>query len=154
MSDSIVSTGRLVKLPNANVVQVNELGFMSVVVPVEIWELISNDLEWVLDILSLKATGTTCLNNISYEVVRNTGNTLYMRVTGQVDLIEDLEEFNESQLPEVPWTVQVCRIGFGFHQVELTARSEAEARAKADAIAGDLEYRETVSDYSFEATPR
>lgn len=154
MNDSIVSTGRFVKLPNATIVQVNELGFMSVVVPVEVGELISNDLEWVLDILSEKATGTTFLNNISYEVVRNTGNTLYVRVTGQVDLIDDLEEVDENQLPEVPWTVQICRIGFGFHQVELTARSEAEAMAKADAIAGNLEYRETVADYSFETTPR
>lgn len=42
----------------------------------------------------------------------------------------------------------VCRTSFGFHEIEVEAKNESEARVKILDEAGDYEYSEKSSDYS------
>lgn len=77
-----------VKLPNGEVVSVDDNGFILVKVEVDLSEFIDNDLEGILDVLSERATGTEVLSDISYSVTGHHGNTLEITVTGKVDLIE------------------------------------------------------------------
>lgn len=62
-------------------------GWVRGVIRVELSELISNDLEGVLDILSERLTGSGLLSDITYDVVGNDGDTLFVRVSGDAGLI-------------------------------------------------------------------
>lgn len=44
----------------------------------------------------------------------------------------------------------VCRISYGFHEIEVEAQNEAEAREKILEEAGDYEFSEKSSDYTIE----
>ncbi len=51
-------------------------------------------------------------------------------------------------LPEVQWSVPVCRTAYAHHTMEVTARTEEEAIEKALDVAGDIEFSEKDADYS------
>ena len=62
------------------------------VVAIELSDLIDNDLEGVLDLMSEKLTDTVLLTNIEYAVVGFDGETtLHMEVSGEVSQM-DLED--------------------------------------------------------------
>jgi len=46
--------------------------------------------------------------------------------------------------------VSVLRTSYAWHDIEITAASEAEARATVLDICGDYEYSEKDADYSIE----
>ena len=48
------------------------------------------------------------------------------------------------------YEVQITRIGYAFHNVEMEADSDKEAKYKADDLAGDILYSENHSDYQFD----
>lgn len=144
------ATASYVKLPNERIAEIDSNGFISAVVEMDLSEFISRDLEGVLDLLCEQLSGSILMSNIRYEVVRNTGNTLFVRVTAQPDPGE-VTFIEEQDLPEIDWDVQICRVGFGFNNMCIKAKTEAEAIARADSAASNLEYSEKSSDYSFEA---
>lgn len=141
---------RYVQLVNGNVVPLDELGFIKVIVSVEISDLITNDLEKVNDLLSNAATGADTLSDISISVVGHHGNTLQVQVTGQIDL-EHVIEVSLDDLPLVEFEVQIARISYGSRTVRLLARTEQEAIDIADDDAGNHTYSEQNSDYVIEA---
>lgn len=147
-----------VKLPNGANVLVDERGFISVTVEVNLSDLINHDSEGVLDLLSEKATGTELLSDISYSVIGHSGNTLSILVTGDIDLI-DVESCEDAvnpaaaaDFPEKSWKIEIRRAGYGFHEINVTAKTTAEAIEKAQDVAGDLEYSEKSSEYSFQTS--
>lgn len=143
---------RYVKLPNDEIVRVNENDFIRVVVSVELSEIINNDLEGFLDILSEKATGTEVLSDITYSIVERSGSsTLEIEVVGNIDLIET-EDIELEALPMLEFEVQVCRVGFGSRTTRLSARISEEARENALDAAGNHTYSETSSEYSVQVS--
>jgi hypothetical protein len=48
------------------------------------------------------------------------------------------------------YIVSVSRISYGWRDIEITAASEAEARATALDLCGDYEYSEKDAEYSIE----
>lgn len=138
-----------VKLPNGDVVAVDENGFISTQVEVDLSEFINNDLEGVLDLLSEKATGTEVLSDISYAVVGHRNNSLTVKVTGSIDII-DVEDIDPESLPMQEFEVEVTRIGYGSRTFQLSARTADEARNIADDDAGNHLYSESASDYVIE----
>ena len=61
------------------------------VVTVELSDLIDNNLEGFLDILSEKAVGHECLMDINYKIVGHESDTiLKIEVTGYVDPDDDI----------------------------------------------------------------
>jgi hypothetical protein len=50
-------------------------------------------------------------------------------------------------LPEQEWTANVCRTGYGFSNVTVRARTQAEAEDKALDEAGDHQFNEKASEY-------
>lgn len=143
---------KFVKLPNEEIVEADENGFIAVQVEVDLSEIIDNNLEGVLDVLSEKATGTEVLSNISYSVVGHQGNTLTVRVTGSIEII-DVEDVDVEKLPMREFEVQVTRVGYGNRTVRLSARTVEEAQNIADDDAGNHMYSEHVSNYIIEAHP-
>lgn len=61
------------------------------VIAVDIEDLINNDLEGVLDMLSEQLTNSYLLMSMGYEVVGHEGNTLHMKVWGDVSMIIERE---------------------------------------------------------------
>lgn len=51
------------------------------------------------------------------------------------------------ELPEQEWSANVCRIGYGFADISVRARTAAEAEALAEDEAGNHSYNEKSSDY-------
>lgn len=69
-------------------------GSITVIVEVGLDELIDNDLEGILDIISDKVLGTSILMDFSYEVSGVAGSQgIYMKVTG--DPSQALEGYDE-----------------------------------------------------------
>ena len=66
--------------------------FITGIVPVDLSEIIDNDLEGFLDIISEKLVSNGLLMDISYRVVGNLGNTLYLEVSGDISQAYDLDE--------------------------------------------------------------
>ena len=61
----------------------------------------------------------------------------------------------QSDAPLTPWQVQLCRTAYGFHTLEVLARTEQDARALALEEAGDIEFSTKSAEYSVESvTPR
>lgn len=142
---------RFVKLPNGNIVSLSKDGFFRVVVSVDMSEIIKNDLQGFLDILSDKATGTECLSDFSYSIVNHSGpKTLCIEVVGSADMI-DIEEIDLESLPMLEFDVQVSRIGYGTKTSRLSARISEEAIEKALDSSGDHVYSESSSDYQAQA---
>lgn len=137
------------KLPNGRIVSCDPAGFIRVTVDVELSTFIDNDLDGVLGTLSMEATGTELLSNISYSVVGHQGNTLSISVVGSVEMIDDAEEVPERDLPRIDFEVDVTRIGYGHRTVTISARTEDEAVNLADDDAGNHEYPESSSEYEF-----
>jgi len=71
----------------------DENNIIAGVIKLEISEMIDNDLEGFLDILSEKLTGSVCLMEIGYKVVGCTEDEcVLMRVSGDIsEVIEDNE---------------------------------------------------------------
>lgn len=139
-----------VKLPNQKIVRVDQNNFINVQVELELSDIINNDLEGVLDLLSEQATGSEVLSNITYTVVGHCGNTLSVNVTGDISMI-DFEEVEEENLFLREFEIQVTRIGYGTRTLRLSARTEDEARDIADDDAGNHTYSEHLSNYVIEA---
>lgn len=72
----------------------NENCYVTAIVPVYVSDLIDNDLEGVLDLLSELMTGSLCLMNIGYKVVGVIDEyTLAIQVEGDVsEVINDYDE--------------------------------------------------------------
>lgn len=60
---------RFVKLPNGVLASMDESGYITTVIQMDLSTLIDNDLESVLDFMSNAAIGSELLNNINYSVV-------------------------------------------------------------------------------------
>jgi hypothetical protein len=70
----------------------DENNFVSGVVKVTLDEVIKRDLEGFLDLVSTRLTGSELLMEIGYQVVGHQGDTLLIKVRGQVDQLLELEE--------------------------------------------------------------
>lgn len=140
------------KLPNGEIVSVDENDFISVTVEVELSKFIDNDLEGILDLLSEEATGTELLSNISYSVVGHRGDVLEIKVSGSIESIEDVEEVEQDDLPMAEFEVTVTRVGYGSRTVRLSARTAEEAQEIAEDDAGNHSYSEHHSDYEFDVS--
>ena len=57
-------------------------------VEVDLHEIIDNDLEGLLDILSERATGSPLLMDISYRIVGHENDTLKIEVDGDISAIQ------------------------------------------------------------------
>lgn len=82
---------------------------IDVVVEVELVEIVDNDLEGFLDILADRV-GNPLISNISYEVVGNKSNALYIRV--QADTSEVIIDTSD-------WTIDECQHYLDFKGVDL-----------------------------------
>ena len=135
-----------IQLPNEKIVRADENGFITVQVDVELSDLIDNDLEGVLTLLSDLATGSETLSNISYNVIDHCGDTLTLKVTGDINMI-DVEDVDLESLSLKEFEVQVTRVGYGARTVRLSARTDEEAIDIAGDDAGNHSYSEHHSDY-------
>lgn len=140
---------KYVKLPNDQIVAVDENGFIGVQVEVDLSKFIDNDPEAVLDMLSEEATGTEVLCNISYSVVGHHGDTLSIKVTGSLECI-DVEEIDPEKLPMLEFEVLVTRVGYCHRTAQFSARTADEARVIAGDDAGNHLYSEHESEYHTE----
>lgn len=93
---------KFVKLPNGIVTSVDESGYITATVEMQLSTFIDHNLETALDLMSNGATGSELLSDISYSVVGHTGNTLKIQVTGSIESIDDAEEVPEDKLPMSP----------------------------------------------------
>lgn len=82
--------------------EATEDGWIEGVIPVDLSTFTDNDLESLLDILSEQLTGSPLLSQISYHVVGHEGNTLHIRVEGDISLILDCEDGGNDAIPDVP----------------------------------------------------
>ena len=137
------------KLPNGEIVSIDQNGYFTRRVSVDLSAFIDHDLEGVLDLLSEEATGSCLLSDISYTVVGHTGNTIDLDVTGHLEDHDD--PVDPEILPMKEFEVQVTRIGYGSRTVRLSARTLDEARQIADDDAGNHAYSEHCADYAIEA---
>lgn len=142
--------GKYIKLPNGTIAAADDNNFIVVNVSIDLSQFIDNDLEGVLDLLSEEATGTPLLSNISYSIVDHCADTLDLKVSGSIEMIDDIEEVCLESLPMAEFVVEVTRIGFGNRTVRLSARTAEEARDIADDDAGNHSYQEHVSKYEFD----
>ena len=71
--------------------RINEDNYINGIVSVELSDLIDNDFENFLDIISEKLTNSPCLMDVSYEVVGSgNGDTIYIKVMGDItDIIDE-----------------------------------------------------------------
>lgn len=67
-------------------------GYIEGVVAVDLSDVIDNDLEGFLDLISYKMTGTELLMDITYNVVGHEEDMLFIRVRGDVSNIVDCED--------------------------------------------------------------
>lgn len=67
-------------------------GYITGVVAVDLSDVIDNDLEGFLDLISYKMTGTELLMDITYNVVGHEEDMLFIRVRGDVSNIVDCED--------------------------------------------------------------
>lgn len=67
-------------------------GYITGIVPVDLSDIVEGDLESFLDLLSEKVTGTELLMDINYDVVGFEENTLFIKVTGDVSNIVEIED--------------------------------------------------------------
>lgn len=141
---------KYVKLPNDEVVLVDDNGFIQCIVEVDLSELIENDLGGFFNHLSELATGTDVLGEINYSVIGHRGNTLEISVSGNIDLIT-VEDFDIDSAPMLEFEVEVTRIAYGTRTLRLSARSWQEAIDIADFDAGNHRYSESNSEYIINA---
>lgn len=146
---STAQATKYLKLPNGNVVATDAGGGITVVVNIDLSEIIDNDLDGLNDIMSERATGSVLLTDIGYSVVGHEGDTLLIRVTGHLD-DENTEEVVAADLPLRDFEVDITRIGYGCRTISVKARTEREARELADDEAGNHEYSEHTSEYVFD----
>jgi hypothetical protein len=139
------------KCPNGTIVLVDENGFAEFEIQMPLHAIIGNSVEDVEVSMSELAIGSDEMTSISYEVIGHIQDTLIFKVTG---IITDLDfpEIDASNLEGSEWTVEICRTGYGFHTVTVTARTAVEAKKIADEQAGDILFSDYSSDYSFEVT--
>lgn len=139
------------QLPNNNIVFVDENGFAEFKIHMPLHAIIGNSVEDVESAMSELAIGSDEMSSISYEVVDHIQDTLIFKITG---IITDLgfPEIDASNLNGSEWTVEICRTGYGFHTITVTARSEIEAKNIAEEQAGNFVFSDSSSDYSFEIT--
>lgn len=74
----------------------------------------------------------------------------------QIPMIEDLSPSDSESIiypDEQQWNVEICRQSSSFGNVTVKAPSLSAAINKADELAGDKEYSEKESHYTFEAHP-
>jgi hypothetical protein len=141
---------KYVKLPNDQIVAVDENGFITIQIEMDLSAFIDNDLDGLLDLLSSEATGTEVLSNISHSVVGHHGNALSIKVSGSIEMI-DVEEIDIESLPMQEFEAEVIRVGYGNRTVRLSARTIEEARDIADDDAGNHLYPEHTAEYIIEA---
>jgi hypothetical protein len=67
-------------------------GWVRGVIPLDLSDLIDNDLEGVLDLMSERLTGGPLLSDISYRVRGHDGNTLHIEVEGDAGMAFDRED--------------------------------------------------------------
>ena len=67
-------------------------GYIEGVVAVDLSDVIDNDLEGFLDLISYKMTGTELLMDINYNVVGHEEDMLFIKVRGDVSNIVDCED--------------------------------------------------------------
>lgn len=70
-------------------------GYITGVVAVDLSDIIDTDLEGFLDLISYKMTDTDLLMDITYNVVGNEEDMLFIKVRGDVSNIVDSEEEEE-----------------------------------------------------------
>lgn len=141
-----------IKLPNGNIARVSDDDRIRVVVEVAIFDIVNCNLDEFLDILSMRATGSDLLSDISYDVVGHSGNTIQIAVFGDIGSIDDAEEVDFDALPLQTFDVEVTRIGYGTRNVMVKARTIEEAENLADEDAGNHLYDEHASEYGISAT--
>ena len=134
------------KFPNNHVIYVDDNQFISVSLTVGLSLFIENDSENVLDQLSIAATGSPLLMDITYEVIgASGGSALSLIVTGNVSSIIESEELQVIENPT--YEVEICRTGRAYHTITVTASSAEEAEKKATVTAGNHIYSEKYSEY-------
>jgi len=142
-----------VKLPNGVVTSVNDHGYISASVHVDLSAFIDNDRQAALELMSDAATGSRLLRDVTYSVIGHCGNALQLEVTGRIDLIKGLEYVPEADMLNMPmleFEAEVTRIGYGNRTFRLSAKTAEDARDIADDDAGNHLYSEHASDYLIE----
>jgi hypothetical protein len=65
--------------------------FVSGVIAVDISDLLKGDFEEFLDLCSEKLTEFPCVGEIDYEIVGHLGNTIFLKVQGNVEMLDELD---------------------------------------------------------------
>lgn len=77
----------------------DESTYIRGVVPIGLQDIVDNDFETFLDILSENLIGNVCLMDINYKCVgiEDEGQTLLIEVSGDVSNVLDEDEYDEEQ---------------------------------------------------------
>ena len=78
-----------VKFANGKIWPVNEEHYVDARCCVDLSEIIHNDHEGFLDLISEETVGNVLLSDLSYEILGNSGTTLLLRVHGDISEIMD-----------------------------------------------------------------
>jgi hypothetical protein len=91
---------RLITFPNGKMWPVDESNVVVATLTVELSDLIDNDLESLLDVLSERALGDPCMEEVSFRPVALSGENLVVDVTGLVNYsLEQLETRTGEHVP-------------------------------------------------------
>lgn len=88
-------TKRMFTVPSGDEVEIDEHNYITTEVVMDVADIIANDLERFLDLISLMATDTEILGDISYTPTQLTAQgNLAFSVRGDVSLILEMEDSN------------------------------------------------------------
>jgi len=71
---------------------IDEVNYLTVIVAVDFSDIVKNDLEGVLDLLSTAVTGSDVMMDITYKLVRAKEDVCYIEVSGDVTNSYDFKE--------------------------------------------------------------
>lgn len=137
-----------VKTPDGAVHAVDKDGFISKVVLISLSEVFASlDYEGFLDLLSVRATGSSCLSDISYQLIGTDGDSIKIAIRGSIGAMPEVQQLRADQLSAREFQVDVVRIGCGHRTIRVNAITPDEARHAAIDNAGNHVFDEHVSDY-------
>lgn len=136
-----------VKTPDDAVHAVDKDGFISTVALISLSDVIALDLEGFLDLLSVRATGSSCLSDISYQLIGTDGDCIKIAIKGRIGDMPEVQQLSADQLCTRDFLVDVVRLGCGHRTIRVKAITQDEARNTAIDDAGNHVFDEHMSDY-------
>jgi hypothetical protein len=144
---------KYIKLENGTIVPVSKQGFITLPVSMSLSSLIRGNLEDIQDAMSIQATGSSLLTDISYVVKDHTGDSIIIDLTGNISEL-DVEEVNLDEMPNLDWNIEVTRADWGSTTIKVFAKTAGLAIKVAEEDPWGLVFSEKNAEYTFVATKR